>query len=257
MAQAIPYIVMAVGTYADMQSQNNAAKERRTLLNQSMEDTQRSQEKTSQKVLNEAGQFAGDTRAQAMQAQEDAAYGQSQKDLAGSGGAGAGIIDTAGDAGNVSGDFMRAKADRALSEGNRLSAIARELAKTRAPGGLMMEEGLRRANLQGDLNSMWGQTGRMGQARQLDAQNVSPAWWGTAGKIASALAGAYLGAGAVAGGAGAAGGSAAGTLGAADSAASGFAFQGIAPESVNLVNAGGTMSTSVPNAARWAGGIRF
>jgi hypothetical protein len=69
----------------------------------------------------------------ALEGQQQATFDQAQKDL----GTAPTIIEGAGDGGNVSSDYLNAKADTALTEGNRLTAIARELSKTRAPGQLM------------------------------------------------------------------------------------------------------------------------
>lgn len=200
--------VAAAGTAADVSAQRQAAKERRGILNQAFQDTQKATDKATQLVAQEGAKYQGDQRMQDVLSREDAAYLQEQKDLAGAG-AGGNMIDTAGDPGAVSGDFLRAKADKALSEGARMSAIARELAKTRAPGQLMTSEGLRRADVAQQTGSIFGTSQNMTNAAGLDAQSVTEPWWGTAGKLARTAAMAYMmgGAGGAASGVGEAGAS--------------------------------------------------
>ena len=82
------------------------------------------------------------------------------------------------------GDFLKAKADKALSEGQRLSAIAQQLSRVRAPGQVAANDSERRAGVQGNIGSMWSTTGNLNRATELDAQNVQEPWWGQLGKVA-------------------------------------------------------------------------
>ena len=129
----------------------------------------------------------GQQRLDALQQQEQSAIAQALRDVGGSSeqGAGAAIIDTAGGEGAVSGDFIRAKADRAVQEGDRLTAVARELAKVRAPGNLVNEEGLRRADLTERIGSSGATNRAHAQAASLDAENVEAPFWGQLGKMAA------------------------------------------------------------------------
>ncbi len=170
-----------------MAAQHQQASERRDILNAQAEKTHQAEDKSQQLVAKEGTNYQGDARAAAMQQQQQATMAQSQKDL----GVAPTIINGAGDAGNVSSDYLTAKADTALSEGNRLTAIAREMSKTRAPGQLQTAEGLRRANLAGSLQDLWSTARNGANAAEMDAQNVTEPWWGTAGKLVSAGAGAY------------------------------------------------------------------
>jgi hypothetical protein len=172
--------------------QQQQASERRDIANKQMERTLRAQEGADAKINAEGKQYAPDARAAALEGQQQATFDQAQKDL----GSAPTIIEGAGDTGNVSSDYLNAKAGTALTEGNRLTAIARELSKTRAPGQLMTAEGLRRANLTGELSDIWGTDRRAANAAQLDAQNVEEPLYGSLGKIASAAGGAYLASGA-------------------------------------------------------------
>jgi hypothetical protein len=210
-AAAIPYIIMAVGTAAKLASDRNASKEKRSILNKAMERNNEAQQKANAQLVDEASNYSGEKRNAAIQAQQDATYAQSLKDIgmdqAGAGGAN---IDTAGSEGNVSGDFLKAKADRTISEGNRITDVARELAKVRAPGQQSLTDNMRLADVQGTINSSASTTRNLARAAELDAQNVQPSWWGKLGGLAAQAAAIYASGGAGAGaGAGAAGGASA------------------------------------------------
>jgi hypothetical protein len=105
----------------------------------------------------------------------------------------AGAVTTTGDAGNVSDDFVKAKADRAVTEGTRLTGIAREIAKTRAPNLQLVTEGQRGADLAGNLQSLYGSNSNMGRATANDANSVLEPQYGGLGKIATLIGGAMAG----------------------------------------------------------------
>lgn len=204
MAAYAPYIVMALGTAANIAGQQSQQREQRRILNRALDDTEKTQKEGAQMVLDQAGKLSPLQRQQAMADQEAATYDQAQKDLAGrmdAGGAGA-IIDTAGSAGNVSQDFVKARADKAISEGNRLMDVAREAAKVRAPGQVMTSEGQQVADLMGRLGSKYGANRNMGQAATMDAQSVDTPLYGKLGKVAQ-MVGSIWAAGAGSAGAGA------------------------------------------------------
>lgn len=137
MSGAEPLILAAAmgGTALEYAGQQQAKRERRKILNQAFDDQRRTTEKSAQMLADEGAKYGGD-RQQSFSDQEAAIYDQTQKDLAGAGGDMVGS-DTGG---NVSSDFMKAKADKALAEGSRLTAIAREAAKLRAPGMVTSNE---------------------------------------------------------------------------------------------------------------------
>lgn len=202
-------IIAAAGTALSMSGERRAANERRDIMNHQLARTNATMDKTTGQILDEGKKYTPGQRMQDMVAQEGATFDQEQKDLSG---AAAGVLPTAGDAGHVSQEFLKAKADRTLSEGNRMTSIARELAKVRAPGQQMQTEGLRRANLTGDVASQWATDRHLGDAAQLDAQSVEEPWWGQLGKIGQQVGmmgmmggfggGAGAGAGTITGGAG-------------------------------------------------------
>lgn len=200
-AMYIAAAVAAAGTAAEYQGQQDKARKQRGILNEAFQDQKKATDKAAALVLDEANQLSGDARQQAMVGQEAQAFAQTQKDLAGAGG----DIVGSSTSGNVSSDFMKAKADKAVSEGNRLTAIAREAAKLRAPGQMTADEKQRQADLMSRTGSMWGTTRNKSQAAALDAQSVQDPWYGTAGKIAKAAAMAYMMGGGGGAGAGASG----------------------------------------------------
>lgn len=175
------------GTVASVMAQQQQQQDQRDILNKQAEKTHQAEDQSAKLVTQEGTNYQGDARAAAMQAQQQATMAQSQKDL----GVAPTIIEGAGDAGNVSKDYLTQKADTALSEGNRLTAIARELSKTRAPGQLQATEGLRRADLAGTLQDLWSTTRNGANAAEQDAQSVTEPWWGTAGKLLAAGGTAY------------------------------------------------------------------
>lgn len=207
----VPYAIMAAGTAASMYGQREQNKEQRRILNRSLEETDQAQQRGAEMVLAEAQKMTPAARQQALMEQEAAAFAQSQQDLGGQAtpGAGGAVIDTAGSAGNVSKDFVKGQADKALSEGSRLMQVAREAAKVRAPGEMMTREGLGRSQMTGDLAGLFGSARRRANAAGLDAQGVDEPMYGQLGRIASMVGSMW------AGGAGAGAGAAGGASGAA------------------------------------------
>lgn len=179
--------LLAAGTAAQMYGQHEQNKKQRKILNQAIDKTTEQTQDANAKVLDEAKKFTPADRANAMQQAEQAAFQQAQTDVGQ--GAAANIPQASG---AVSSEYLKAKADRALSEGNRLTSIAREAAKVRAPGALTREEAMRRAALSGELGSEWSTRRNMGQAAQQEAAAVDMPWYGDLGKIASAVGSAML-----------------------------------------------------------------
>jgi hypothetical protein len=172
--------------------------QQREKMNAAARRTRETQDEAVQRLLAEAQTMAPTARGEAMAAQEGQNYQQALSDLTGGAALdanGNSIIDTAGDAGAVSSEFMARKADKALAEGDRLSAIARELAKTRSTGDVMRAENQRRAAVTGDVNSLWSSTKNMNNAAMQDAEAVQQPWYGQLGKIGLALAGQMAGQG--------------------------------------------------------------
>lgn len=191
----VPLVVSALGTGASLYGQQQAANEKRDILNNQLLQSKKAQDKTSELVADEGKKYNAANRNAELEQQQAQTVQQETKDL----GAAPTIIDGAGDAGAVSSDYIKAKADKAVTEGNRLTSIAREVAKTRAPGQLMTAEGLRRANLTGDLQSIWGSAANGKRAAEMQVEDVQSPLYGQLGALASSLASAY-GAGGTAGG---------------------------------------------------------
>lgn len=193
---ALPYLLMAGGTVAQMAGQRQQQKERRNILNRSFEQTQQVSDKAAQSVVQEGAQYAPDDRMAAMHAQEDAAFQQARADIGSTGGA---TLQTASGGGNASADFVRAKAGKAIAEGNRITEIAREMARTRSPGDLMTAEGMRRADLSQKIGSSFGTARNMAGAAQMDAEGVDMPVYGKLGALAQMAGSAWAMGGAGAG----------------------------------------------------------
>jgi len=250
--------LLAAGTYLKDRGDKKAAGERRDILNRSLQRTKETSDDAARQVLAEGEQFAPDARATAMQGQEDAAFQRAQGDLAT--GAGGDLVSTAGGAGANSAAFVKARADKAVSEGNRITDIAREMARNRGTGDLLQTEGLRRADLAGRLGSAASTNRNLVQADQLDAQNVDTPLYGKLGGLAQMAGAAWLAGGAGAGaGAGASGSGATVGAGLGDAAASGaptaLGYGAGYGMPVASSAAGGGLSAAIRNAAAmWSGG---
>lgn len=188
----------AIGTGLQLKGQYDQRKKQQGILRQSAQDATRTQAKATDMAVEGAQDMSGQQRLADMQAAEAAIAQRTQDDLQG---AGAGLIDTAQDEGSaVSMDFLRGKADRALAEGERMSAVARELAKMRSAGDVQNDRSRKQAALAESLGSMWtSQRGRSSAAAN-DAEGVGMPWYGTVGQIASSVGtGSLMGTGLPAG----------------------------------------------------------
>lgn len=184
--------VAGAGTAASISAQRRQEKQQRATLNRQMERTEQATDKAVDLVQQEGQRFSPEARAAQMAEAEAAAAASAEKDL----GAGGPLVSTAGDAGNVSAEFLTEKADRAISEGTRLTALGRELAKIRAPGQLQQNDRLSQANLASSLSNIGGTNANMARANSMDAAAIQAPAYGQLGQIASALGGAYLASGA-------------------------------------------------------------
>jgi hypothetical protein len=193
---AIPaaYWIMAAGTAAKMMGDRQQQKQQRSIINRALDQTGKVQGATQQMIGEEGAKYAGEARNTALQGQEDAAYAQAQKDVQGA------TLPQA-TSGRQSADYLKAQASKTASEGDRLTAIAREAAAVRSPGRLLQEEGMRGADLQGRVGSMLGSDANMARAAATDASAVQAPMYGQLGGLAASLASMYA-----AGGMGGAGG---------------------------------------------------
>lgn len=189
MGPELAMAMMAGGTVLQMQAAQDQADERRKILNTQLGRDEQATKKAIQLVQDESGNYTLPNRQEALQEEQGKTYDQIQTDMQGAGGA---MVDTATDAGNVSEDFLKTKAARAIDEGTRLTSIAREAAKSRAPTQLMSSDALRRAGMAGNLQSMWGTNNNMSRATGIDAEGVQAPGYGSLGTIASSIGGASL-----------------------------------------------------------------
>ena len=174
-----------VGELAGVQDQR---RQQRRILNTSLADVENTQRNAVQQVTEEAQRMAPDARMQQMASAEQQAYDRTMADLASVGGA---PVDPAAGAGNVSADVMAALASRRADEGARMSAIARELAKVRAPQDVATEAGLRRGAMAERLGSLWSSQRARSRAAQLDADAVEMPLYGQLSSLANQAAMAY------------------------------------------------------------------
>lgn len=192
---------MAGGTAAQAVGANQQAKQQRGILNRAFEKNDRSTKQGNADVLGQGAKETGAAQSTDMGTAADAIAARTGADLKG---AGADLIDAAGDNGAQSQAFLTAKADRALTEGNRQTAIARELAKVRSTGEVQTNNAMARGSLMERLASQGNTNRAQTQAATLDAQSVRAPLISDLGKIASmaGMAGGLGGFGAAADGAG-------------------------------------------------------
>lgn len=181
-AAALPYILLGGTTLLQLNAQQEAADQKRRILNNQMTQNEKATDRAISLVQQEGLNFSPEARQQALAAQEQATYDQAAKDL--KLGAGGGAIDTAGGQSNVSAGYVKALADKELGETSRLSQVAREQAKVRAPIQLGQTDSLRRADMASNLQNIFGSAGNMNRAAGLDAQSVEEPLYGS---IAGAL----------------------------------------------------------------------
>lgn len=186
-----PLLLSAGGAVLQQSAKQDAADQKRETLNRQLERTDQTQKKATALVLDEGQNYSMDNRLKQMQAAEDQTRGQIETDIQGAGGASVG--EPSQDAGNVSEDFLKSKAARAITEGGRMTEIAREAAKTRAPGTLLSNDALRRAGMTSNLQNAWGTNTNMARATGNDADSVQEPGYGALGAIASAVAPATVG----------------------------------------------------------------
>lgn len=190
----LPGLLLGGSTALQMAGEKSRQREQRRILNRALDDTAKTQQQGAQMVLDQGNKLTGAARQAALADQEAQTLAQTQRDLGGvmAPNGGAAIIDTAGSPGAVSTDFIKAKADKALSEGTRLMDVAREAAKTRAPGHVLTSEGQQVADLTSRLGSMYGSNRNMAGAAQLDADQVDTPWYGKLGNLAQKAATIYF-----------------------------------------------------------------
>jgi hypothetical protein len=156
----------------EMLGERKAQKQRRAILNRSMEATQRTQNAAIGDTLGEAQNMSPEARMRAMDEAQGTIGTQLQQDMAGSGGL------TSPVAGRRSDAYSQALMTREAGEKDRASALMGELAKVRAPGNMLLNENLRQSNLAEALSSMWGSARNRHNAALNDVEAVMPPWWG-------------------------------------------------------------------------------
>lgn len=205
--ELIPLAIAGAGAYAQHRGDTMAAEDRRGVLNRQLERTDKTQDQAAQMVLDEGNKLNPAARALDMQSQAEANYQQSVKDLQGAHqGAGGDLVGgPQAPTARVSDDYRLAQDASGAVENNRLSAIARELSKVRAPGQVGATEAQRRAQLSQTTGSLWGTNQNYDRAAQLQADSIDSPWWAKLGGLAKQAGLAYALGGAGGGGAGAAG----------------------------------------------------
>lgn len=190
--------LLAGGTAAQMLAAREQARAQRGIINRAQDRNDEAVREGSEATLKMADGMTGASQADKMQAAAQAAAGRTMADLRG---AGADLIDTGSGSGRTSGAFGRMVAERGAAERDRLSAIAQEVGRVRAPAEVMGNEAMARSALAERLASSFRSNQNRAQAAQIDAQSVDTPWYGDVGKLAALVGGFGLaGAPAAAGG---------------------------------------------------------
>lgn len=185
-AAAIPLALSVGGALMQNSAKQDQLSQKRSIMNRQLERDDQATNRALDLTGQEGQRYNVDARTQALADQEQKTFDQTQSDIQGAGG---GAVKTAGDAGNVSSDFLTTKAQRAVDEGTRLTSLAREAAKTRAPGMLGTTDAQSKGNLAGTLQNLWSTNNNLSRATQLDADNVEEGASGGLGALASAVGG--------------------------------------------------------------------
>lgn len=185
--------LLAGGTAAQMLAAQQQAQQQRKILNRAFERNDKATGEGTKQVLDLAKDAAPGNQAAAIQAAQDASAQRTMSDIKG---AGADLIDSASKSGRMSGEFQQAKQAAQAAEGDRLSAIAQEVGRARAPGAVVADEAMKRSALAERLGSMFSSNRQAAQAAQLEAQGVDRPWYGDVGQIASLVGGIGLAGGA-------------------------------------------------------------
>ena len=165
-------------------------RERRAILNRQFERTQAAQKQATAQTLDEAATMGGAQRLADMQAAADTSTAQTMGALKG---AGADLLTTAGGSGGVQSQAMQeAAAQRQAAEGDRMSAIAKQLGNVRSVGKVQAAGAQRRAALAEALGSMWNSNRGQAQAASLDAEDVGMPWYGQLGAVVNQAGNAAL-----------------------------------------------------------------
>lgn len=197
---AAPYIFGA-GTAATMVGQEEQARQQRNIISRAQQQNAEDQDKGASDAISEAQTMDAGSREQAIQAEQQAAFERAQADV---GGASATVDQPSNGA---SAAYLQLKGQRDASEGERLTAVARELSKLRGVTSTQQAEATRRGALTERLGSMWNSGRQRTQAAGFDANSVDMPGYGQVGQLAQIVGGAGMMSGA--GAAGAAGGASA------------------------------------------------
>jgi hypothetical protein len=176
-----PEIALALalgGTGAQLIGQREQRRDRARILDGAMDRGMQTQGQAIQQITQEGQRLAPEQRMAEMQTAEDAAYGRTMADV--------GVAPTANTGGGaVSPAFEALQMRRQGEESGRMSAIARELAKMRAPGDVETEGGLRRGSMSEGLSSLFNTQRNRTNAAQMDAESVDMPLYGQLGQIAA------------------------------------------------------------------------
>lgn len=171
-----------MGPVGELAGNRATVKRQRNYLNSGMADSERTQAEAIQRVLAEAQTASPDARMQAMQQAEDRNYGQAMQDAAGA------TLQGTGSGGRLPAEFTAAMDARGQEEAGRMSNIAREMARVRAPGDVAATDSIRRSGMSEALASLWNSSNQRSQAAQMDAQAVQTPWWGQVAGIVNRTA---------------------------------------------------------------------
>lgn len=181
-------------TVAGSMAASDADDERRAIANRQLERNNKATDKNIELVQAQAEKMSPQGKRAAMAAEAAKAESRTTNDLkVGAGGGNAGDVETVGDAGNVSSDFLQAKAGRAVEEGNRLTEIAREMSRGRANNLSNNKQNISMSNLASDLQNLWGTERNMSNASGRDVSAVREPAYGDVARLAGNVGGAYLG----------------------------------------------------------------
>lgn len=166
--EAIPYVMMALGTAAQMKAQGDANSERNNILRMAGEETS----KLTKKAIDTGQEGAQKYNATTRLADEDqagqAAEGSLVKALTDA------QVKQEPNTGKVSDDYLTSQARTTSDTMGRSAKLAQLMAKVRAPTDLRFKEGLSNADTASRIAAITGDARGASQAGGVDASGVGP-----------------------------------------------------------------------------------
>lgn len=170
MAAAFPYLLAAGGAATQYDALNRAQRLKQQMMNEAMSYDSSQAAKERGLFTTQAQKYDPTSRAGAL----DTTTQQIASNLGSYLNKNSVVPDSPGRGGKTSADFVSAKADNALSEGNRTALITRLYSKMFAPGQMRFNEGVENANTASQAESIQADRINQQRARMFGISQIRP-----------------------------------------------------------------------------------